>query len=160
MSVTSDALDRYLEHCGQLCAEQMSSLYSPEALSNEGQLYDLILDYPSRGGKAIRPALAIATCLGLGGRLPDVLPTAATLELYHNAFLIHDDIEDGSLYRRNKPTMHTEHGIPMAINVGDAMLSLSLQPLLDNVAELAQRVHAQHGAACLLYTSPSPRDPE
>ena len=31
------------------------------------------------------------------------------------------------------PTLHVDHGIPIAINVGDAMLSLSLQPLLDNV---------------------------
>jgi geranylgeranyl diphosphate synthase type II len=29
--------------------------------------------------------------------------------------------------------MHIDHGIPIAVNVGDAMLSLSLQPLLDNV---------------------------
>ena len=95
--------------------------------------YDLILDYPLRGGKALRPALGIATCLGLGGDLEAILPTAATLELYHNAFLIHDDIEDESWWRRGKPTLHIDHGIPIAVNVGDAMLSLSLQPLLDNV---------------------------
>ncbi|HEX3732787.1 MAG TPA: polyprenyl synthetase family protein, partial [Mycobacteriales bacterium] len=62
-----------------------------------------------------------------------VLPTAATLELYHNAFLIHDDIEDESWRRRGQPTLHIDHGIPIAVNVGDAMLSMSLQPLLDNV---------------------------
>jgi geranylgeranyl diphosphate synthase type II len=61
------------------------------------------------------------------------LPTAATLELYHNAFLVHDDVEDDSLMRRGGPTLHVEHGIPIAINVGDAMLCLSLKPLLDNV---------------------------
>ena len=96
-------------------------------------LFDLILDYPLRGGKALRPTLSIATCRALGGRLEAVLPTAATLELYHNAFLIHDDIEDESLLRRGRPTLHVDHGIPIAINVGDAMLALSLQPLLDNV---------------------------
>ncbi|MEA2213181.1 MAG: geranylgeranyl diphosphate synthase, type, partial [Solirubrobacteraceae bacterium] len=96
-------------------------------------LYELILDYPLRGGKALRPALSIATCLGLGGHLEAILPTAATLELYHNAFLIHDDIEDESWRRRGRPTLHIDHGIPIAVNVGDAMLSLSLQPLLDNV---------------------------
>ena len=96
-------------------------------------LFDLILDYPLRGGKALRPTLSIATCLGLGGHLEAVLPTAATLELYHNAFLVHDDIEDESLLRRGRPALHVDHGIPIAINVGDAMMSLSLQPLLDNV---------------------------
>ena len=72
-------------------------------------------------------------CLGLGGHLEAILPTAATLELYHNAFLIHDDIEDESWWRRGKPTLHIDHGMPIAVNVGDAMLSMSLQPLLDNV---------------------------
>src|SRR5689334_3295257 len=32
--------------------------------------------------------------------------------------------------------MHIDHGIPIAVNVGDAMLSLSLQPLLDNVGRI------------------------
>lgn len=96
-------------------------------------LYDLILDYPLRGGKALRPGLAIAMCRALGGYKEAILPTAATLELYHNAFLIHDDVEDESLMRRGRATLHEEHGIPIAVNVGDAMLVLSLRPLIDNV---------------------------
>ena len=96
-------------------------------------LYDLMLDYPLRSAKGLRPAICIATCRALGGRLEDVLRSAAVLELYHNAFLIHDDIEDGSLMRRGFPTLHREHGVPIAINVGDAMLALTLRPLLDNM---------------------------
>lgn len=96
-------------------------------------LYDLILEYPLRGGKALRPALAISTCRAVGGYKEAILPTAATLELYHNAFLIHDDVEDGSLMRRGEPTLHELYGTPIAVNVGDAMLVLSLAPLLDNV---------------------------
>ncbi|WP_431232674.1 polyprenyl synthetase family protein [Mycolicibacterium psychrotolerans] len=125
-------LDDYLALCKEACDGEIARLYGPGE-RDHGGLYDLILDYPLRGGKALRPALSIATCLGLGGHLEAVLPTAATLELYHNAFLIHDDIEDESWWRRGKPTLHIDHGIPIAINVGDAMLSLSLQPLLDNV---------------------------
>ncbi len=127
-----DPLDDYLALCKDACDGEIDRLYGPgERESN--RLYDLILDYPLRGGKALRPALSIATCLGLGGHLEAILPTAATLELYHNAFLIHDDIEDESWWRRGKPTLHIDHGVPIAVNVGDAMLSLSLQPLLDNV---------------------------
>jgi len=99
-------------------------------------LYDLMLDYPMRESKMLRPALCIAACAGLGGRIESVLRTAAVLELYHNAFLVHDDIEDGSELRRGKPTLHRAHGIPVAINVGDAMLALALRPLLDNMKEL------------------------
>ncbi|MDG5481541.1 polyprenyl synthetase family protein [Mycolicibacterium gadium] len=125
-------LDDYLALCKKSCDGEIERLYGPGAHGANG-LHDLILDYPMRGGKALRPALSIATCLGLGGHLEAVLPTAATLELYHNAFLIHDDIEDESWWRRGKPTLHVDHGVPIAVNVGDAMLSLSLQPLLDNV---------------------------
>jgi geranylgeranyl diphosphate synthase type II len=127
-----DVLEDYLALCKEFCDGEINRLYSAGERGGTG-LYELILDYPLRGGKALRPALSIATCLGLGGHLEAVLPTAATLELYHNAFLIHDDIEDESWWRRGRPTMHIDHGIPIAVNVGDAMLSLSLQPLLDNV---------------------------
>ncbi|MCZ7545134.1 MAG: polyprenyl synthetase family protein [Anaerolineae bacterium] len=95
-------------------------------------LYDLILDYPLRVGKAFRPSLCIATCRALGGRVQDVLRTAAVLELFHNAFLVHDDIEDESLMRRGLPTLHLDYGVPIAINVGDGIFALCLQPLLDN----------------------------
>ncbi len=99
-------------------------------------LYALMLDYPLREAKGMRPALCIATCRALGGKIEGVARSAAVLELYHNAFLIHDDIEDESLMRRGRPTLHREHGVPIAVNVGDAMLALSLQPLLDNVETL------------------------
>ncbi len=128
----SDVLDAYLAECKDACDGEINRLYGP-VQGGSSSLYELILDYPLRGGKALRPALSIATCLGLGGHLEAILPTAATLELYHNAFLIHDDIEDESWWRRGRPTLHIDHGIPIAVNVGDAMLSLSLQPLLDNV---------------------------
>jgi geranylgeranyl diphosphate synthase, type II len=134
-SSASTPLDDYLALCKDACDGEIQRLYGPgEETSNS--LYGLILDYPLRGGKALRPALSIATCLGLGGHLEAILPTAATLELYHNAFLIHDDIEDESWWRRGKPTLHIDHGVPIAVNVGDAMLSLSLQPLLDNVERI------------------------
>lgn len=98
------------------------------------RLYDLVLDYPLRAAKALRPALCVATCRALGGSLACALPSATALELYHNAFLIHDDIEDQSETRRGEPTLHLAHGVPMAVNVGDAMLALALEPLLENTA--------------------------
>ena len=63
-------------------------------------LYDLMREYPERPAKFIRPALCLATCRAFGGEPVDVLGPAVAIELLHNAFLIHDDIADGSLLRR------------------------------------------------------------
>jgi geranylgeranyl diphosphate synthase type II len=105
----------------------------PAHREDTGGLYELMLDYPLRPGKAIRPALSIAVCRGAGGSLSSVLPTAAVLELYHNAFLVHDDVEDRSFKRRHEPTLNRLHGMPVAVNVGDGMLALAIRPLLDNI---------------------------
>jgi geranylgeranyl diphosphate synthase type II len=95
-------------------------------------LYDLCADYPRRGGRAFRPSLCIATARALGSPLEVALRTAVSIELIHNAMLIHDDIEDESEQRRGKPTMHVAEGVPIAINVGDMLSLLSMRPLLDN----------------------------
>jgi geranylgeranyl diphosphate synthase type II len=95
-------------------------------------LYDVIAGHLSRMGKGLRPALCIATCRAFGGSAEQALPSAAALELLHNAFLVHDDIEDGSESRRDQPTLHLQHGVPLAVNAGDAMNALSLRLLKDN----------------------------
>lgn len=95
-------------------------------------LYDLVADYPRRGGRAFRPSLCIATARAFGAPVEVALQTAVSIELVHNAMLIHDDIEDESEQRRGKPTMHVAEGVPIAINVGDMLSLLSMRPLLDN----------------------------
>ncbi len=95
-------------------------------------LYDLVADYPRRGGRAFRPSLCIATARAFGSPMEVALCTAASIELMHNAMLIHDDIEDESEQRRGKPAMHVSEGVPIAINVGDMLSLLSMRPLLDN----------------------------
>ena len=47
-----------------------------------------------------------------------VIVSATALELFHNAFLVHDDVEDGSEFRRGKITLFQSHGVPVAVNVG------------------------------------------
>ena len=90
-------------------------------------LYDLVSETLDRSGKGLRPALCLATCSAFGGRIEDVLNSAAALEVLHNAFLVHDDIEDGSDSRRGAATMHRRAGVPIAINTGDAMNSLAMR---------------------------------
>jgi geranylgeranyl diphosphate synthase type II len=128
----SDSLSRYMEGCRDVALAEMTGNLPVNGAYGE-VLYRLMLDYPLREGKALRPALAIATCRALGGSLEAVAKSAAVLELYHNAFLIHDDVEDGSEKRRDGPTLHRAHGAAIAVNVGDAMLALALEPLLDNM---------------------------
>ena len=73
------------------------------------------VDYQiSTGGKRIRPALAIMSCKILGGKLKDVLPSAAGLEILHNYTLIIDDIIDDSKLRRNKQTVWKKFGCSTA----------------------------------------------
>ena len=132
IAANSDLIDAYLSDCRDLAVEELRRIV-PRVPGPAGTLYDLVLDYPLRDAKALRPALCIATCRALGGPLEGVLPSAAILELYHNAFLIHDDVEDDSDHRRGREALHREYGSPIAINVGDAMLALALEPLLDNM---------------------------
>jgi geranylgeranyl diphosphate synthase, type II len=101
--------------------------------------HELLSDYPQRGGKMMRSSLCIATARALGATLEEAVCSAAAIELLHNAMLIHDDIEDDSDIRRNRPALHVLHGIPLAINAGDGLLLLSLRPLLDNVTRLGSR---------------------
>ncbi|HLT34943.1 MAG TPA: polyprenyl synthetase family protein, partial [Enhygromyxa sp.] len=103
-------------------------------------LYDLAADYPRRGGRAMRPSLCIAATRAFGGSLEDALDTATAIELFHNALLIHDDIEDESELRRRAPTLHAAHGIPLAINAGDTLALLSFRPLIANVTRLGPRL--------------------
>src|SRR5947207_10431924 len=95
-------------------------------------LYDLVADYPRRGGRAFRPSLCIATARAFGAPVDVALRTAVSIEMKHNAMLIHDDIEDESEQRRGKPTMHVSEGVPLAINVGDMLSLVAMGPLLDN----------------------------
>lgn len=90
-------------------------------------LYGLVGDFLGRSGKGLRPALCIATARALGGRGEDAVPAAAGLEMLHNAFLVHDDIEDESETRRGYPTLHRRAGVPIAVNTGDAMNALSMR---------------------------------
>jgi geranylgeranyl diphosphate synthase type II len=135
MTVGANVVE-YMEDCRGLVRDELQR-FLPSARRCRSALYDLVLDYPLREAKGLRPSICIATCRALGGSLEGVTTSAAVLELYHNAFLIHDDVEDGSELRRDAPALHRAHGVAVAINVGDAMLALALDPLLDNMRVLS-----------------------
>jgi geranylgeranyl diphosphate synthase, type II len=144
-TVETTAVEHALAAYGERTAGALAAQLA-EHLGSDGPaawLDDLVRDYPSRGGKAIRPGLCLATCVAFGGSIDEGLPSAVAIELLHNAFLVHDDIEDESLLRRGRPTLHEGHGVPLALNAGDALFVLAGAVLGTNRRLLGGRMAAR-----------------
>lgn len=84
----------------------------------------------SARGKYLRPLFCLAMCAGLGGKIEQALPAAASLELAHRTSLIFDDIEDNGRERYNQPTVWVIWGVNQAINAGFALSSYAHIALL------------------------------
>jgi geranylgeranyl diphosphate synthase type II len=124
------------QHRSAIRNEIFKYLKDPNILNdNEIHLkehYEMLYDYPSRGGKYVRPGLVLCAVLACGGAITDALTTSAAMELSEDWILIHDDIEDKSLQRRGKPALHKIYGNELAINAGDALHILMWRIILDN----------------------------
>ncbi|MFG2004899.1 polyprenyl synthetase family protein [Spirillospora sp. NPDC048911] len=83
------------------------------------------------GGKAVRPALALACARAVGGAaaVKKAVPAAVAVELVHDFSLLHDDVMDGDELRRHRPTAWTVFGVGQAILVGDVLLTAAVQQL-------------------------------
>ncbi len=92
-------------------------------------LYAPMREYPGRPGKALRPALCLSAGRAFGGSHQDLIGIAVAIELLHNAFLVHDDIADGSEMRRGRPTLAARHGVAAALNAGDGLAIVASQVL-------------------------------
>src|SRR5919106_3987311 len=120
MAHDSELVSRILAQARKDVLQELELLFEERKRTGYGPLYDLLADYPFREGKGLRPAICFAACRAAGGRSEQALVSATALELFHNAFLVHDDVEDGSEFRRGKITLFEEHGVPAAVNTGDA----------------------------------------
>ena len=130
-----------LREYGDLTRVALCEYLGPRA--PQRHLYNLVADYPRRGGRMLRPSLCIATARAFGASPTDAVRSAVALELLHNAFLVHDDIEDESDARRGRPTLHALHGVAVALNVGDALAFLGVQALVDNHRALGSQLTVQ-----------------
>ncbi len=95
-------------------------------------------DFLAKGGKHSRPFITLAVHDALTGghatqptgaehiaALPDAIyRTAMSIETFHKASLVHDDIEDDDAFRYGTETIHCHYGIPTAINVGDYLIGM------------------------------------
>jgi geranylgeranyl diphosphate synthase type II len=133
VGAAGDLIQAKMAEYGERTREHLDQ-YLPDQEPRE-YLYDLVAAYPERRSGMLRPSLLIASGRAFGAETDEVLNTAAAVELMHNAMLVHDDIEDISELRRGAPSLHVRAGVPLAMNAGDALGLLCLQPLLDNTRD-------------------------
>jgi len=114
-------------------------------------------DFLARGGKHSRPFITLATYDAVSGgkatltdgasycdAFPDeVRRTALSIETFHKASLVHDDIEDDDLYRYGSETLHRQYGTATAINVGDYLIGLGYRLVSRDAEKLGHQVAAE-----------------
>ena len=87
-----------------------------------------------------------------------------SIETFHKASLVHDDIEDDDAFRYGEETLHRKYGTPTAINVGDYLIGLgyrlvsreakalgaeTVADILDRLADAHLRLSEGQGAELL-----------
>jgi geranylgeranyl diphosphate synthase type I len=77
---------------------------------------------PPAVGKRLRSLVCVLACEAAGGDAEVASLGAVAVELAHNFSLIHDDVQDGDLTRRGRPTVWSIWGKEQAITAGDVML--------------------------------------
>jgi geranylgeranyl pyrophosphate synthase len=128
--LTSDDKTRRLD-LGAL-RDEVDFWFTPGSLelimgAAEGQTESIAREWLARAGKRWRPFLAVAAFQAIrqdtGKPLPeDLKKIAMAVECFHKASLIHDDIEDDDARRYGEKTLHEEHGVAVALNVGDLLI--------------------------------------
>lgn len=143
---------------------QVDRWFTSAALSEmltdvESKTEELAMEWMAKVGKRWRPFLAACAYQALaknkqaprapcGDDLPDCVQKAGVaVECFHKASLIHDDIEDGDELRYGEKTMHAEHGVPIALNVGDLLLGEGYRLLVETGVSDNQKTRMLAAAA-------------
>jgi geranylgeranyl pyrophosphate synthase len=137
--------------------EEVDSWFTPVTLSSllgnsQSDCERIGSEWLMRAGKRWRPFLTVAAYQALAGsngaELPmDLKKVAVAVEAFHKASLIHDDIEDGDAIRYGEKTLHTEHGIPVALNVGDFLIGEGYRLLANNKLSAESKSDMIQGAS-------------
>ena len=103
-------------------------------LTSKVDLIQNMTDYHlDTGGKKLRALLTLSSSklcgYSKGGR---DINLAACVELIHAATLMHDDVIDNALVRRNKETLNTVWGNKSSILVGDYLLSRCFEMMVED----------------------------
>ena len=128
--LTGDDQTRRMD-LGQL-REEVDFWFTPLNLDTimgpaQGVSEKIAREWLGRAGKRWRPFLTVSAYQALrttpGAPIPeDLRKVAVAIECFHKASLIHDDIEDNDAQRYGEKTLHEEHGVAVALNVGDLLI--------------------------------------
>ena len=91
-----------------------------------------------KGGKRARPLLTMVFGEALGLPSQELVKPAVAAELIHASSLLHDDVIDGGMFRRGRPTANARYGNVVAVLSGDVLLSSALHELHIWNPEVAQ----------------------
>ncbi len=114
-------LDRYAIPVGDILNSYIPKGSHPDM---DRYLYSPLLKFSRNGGKRHRPLICFAACMAVGGDPQRAISSAAAIEHFHTAALIHDDIADEAELRRGEPCLYLTEGTGLAINMGDLGLQL------------------------------------
>lgn len=107
--------------------EKFDSLFESTLNNADGLLGQICSGIKERKGKLMRPILVLLIAKEWGEVNMSAYYSALTLELLHNASLVHDDIVDESDERRGKPSVRAMFGNKAAVLAGDFLLSSALE---------------------------------
>jgi len=113
---------------------------------------NIAYEWLSKGGKRFRPFITLAawhaassdtSAMNIGNETPEISDAVArvamAIEAFHKASLVHDDIQDDDQYRYGRETLHRQHGVGHAINIGDYLIGLGYR-LIHAARELSPEV--------------------
>ena len=87
-------------------------------------------------GKMLRAKMAMGSASSTNISFTAALHWATSIEILHNASLIHDDICDGDKQRRGQPSVWMKFGRNTALTLGDWLIALSFE-LAAEAAEIS-----------------------
>ncbi|MDC0143800.1 polyprenyl synthetase family protein [Verrucomicrobia bacterium] len=145
--LTSDDHTRRLDLSG--LHDEVETWFTPESLTAimgevEGETEFIGRAWLARAGKRWRPFLSVAAYQALRDDATKAIPNdlkkvAVAVECFHKASLIHDDIEDEDAERYGEKTLHEEHGLGVALNVGDLLIGEGYRLLGETTLSAEQR---------------------
>lgn len=100
-------------------------------------------------GKLVRSTMALLCVEAVGGHRKQALPAALALEYLHAATLVHDDLIDGDLVRRGRPTVPVAYGAADAIVTGDHLIFSAFDALAESRAAGVRDEHVLSAVTAL-----------